>query len=94
MNQGMDCDHWFVNANDGTRDKVCVFCKRRAMQAVMSMPMGAPASASVKTSVMGEVGLNTEIYREQVVPQSLSSALRSLADELENALPFLKRDHL
>jgi|UPI000839B2B9 hypothetical protein len=86
MNQGMDCDHGFVNANDGTRDKVCVLCKRRAMQAVMSMPPSAVGRT--------ELVLNAEQHREQVAPQSLSSALRSLADELENALPFLKRDHL
>ena len=29
------CPHSFVNANDGTNDKICIICGKRAMQAVM-----------------------------------------------------------
>lgn len=48
------CNHKWVDMEDGSLDKFCVRCSKKAKQAVMDMPLAQVATASITQPILKE----------------------------------------
>lgn len=78
------CNHIFVDIGDGTRDKFCVICKDKAMQAAINLKVqqnamesplaqktesySQPMMRETMTINVGGIG-RVEVYRDELIAQ-------------------------
>lgn len=71
------CNHQWINADDGSLDKICTICCKRAMQAVMALPVTAdimlpnthPITRETITIHMGGDLGNVKVYKDELLEE-------------------------
>lgn len=73
------CKHNFINANDGSLDKICVICGKRAMQAAMYINPEMKFEASIPSRNESLIYINTDVNTEELEDKIINIINRSIS---------------